>query len=297
MAAASISASTTVSYRCADTAAEEVQVWASVEPDVLRSAVPWRTFRWYKGQKHYSGTFWSATERDLVIYESRLELARLLFADFDTSVGRIVPQPFLLRAVVAGALRRHIPDYLLFTTSGPLVVDVKLRHRVDRPDNAFTFAWTRQVVESRGWRYEVWSEPPAVELQNVRFLAGYRRDWLFDHGLLAELRAADLDGATLEVTFRSFPKQPTAVVRCADVSRVHPHRAARRGQVPRTAHRSVGKKGKPGGRGSGLKFATTRSHGAGADRLPGRPQQSESSRGKAFRPGQATRTHSEYPSR
>ena len=43
---------------------------------------------------HYSGTYWSATERGHVIYESRLELARLLFADFDASVNRIFAQPF-----------------------------------------------------------------------------------------------------------------------------------------------------------------------------------------------------------
>ncbi|WP_199754165.1 hypothetical protein [Amycolatopsis sp. WAC 01375] len=98
MAAADIPTSTVVSCRCAVTLAEQAQVWASVELEALRSAVPWRTFRWYKGQKHCSGTFWSATERDLVIYESRLELARLLFADFDTSVGHIVAHPFLLRA-------------------------------------------------------------------------------------------------------------------------------------------------------------------------------------------------------
>ncbi|WP_424183589.1 hypothetical protein ACOBQX_16515 [Actinokineospora sp. G85] len=46
----------------------------------------------------------------------------------------------------------------------------------------FVFDWTRQAVESRGWRYEVWSEPPHAELENVRFLAGYRRDWFFDNG-------------------------------------------------------------------------------------------------------------------
>jgi hypothetical protein len=40
-----------------------------------------------------------------VIYESRLELARLLFADFEASVRHIVAQPFLLRADVDGDLR------------------------------------------------------------------------------------------------------------------------------------------------------------------------------------------------
>ncbi|WP_436988252.1 methyltransferase domain-containing protein [Streptomyces sp. enrichment culture] len=53
---------------------------------------------------------------------------------------------------------------------------------------AFTFAWTRWAVESRGWRYEVWNEPPDTELDNVRFLAGGRRDWLISPELLQELR-------------------------------------------------------------------------------------------------------------
>jgi hypothetical protein len=43
--------------------------------------VPWRVFRWYQGQQHYSGTYWSSTQRDHVIYESRLELAALLLSD------------------------------------------------------------------------------------------------------------------------------------------------------------------------------------------------------------------------
>lgn len=76
------------------------------------------------GQGHYPGTFWSSTQRDHVIYESRPELAVLLLAGFDPSVRGIVAQPFLLRARVGGETRRHIPDYLLVTGTGP-VVDVK----------------------------------------------------------------------------------------------------------------------------------------------------------------------------
>lgn len=88
--------------------------------DALSSALPWRTFRWYRGQRHYSGTFWSSTEHGHVVYESRLELARLLFADFDPSVSRIIAQPFLMRASVNSVLRRHVPDYLLLMDTGPL---------------------------------------------------------------------------------------------------------------------------------------------------------------------------------
>ncbi len=177
--------------------AVEVHPWASVPVSVLAAAAPWRVFRWYQGQQHFSGTFWSSTQRDHVIYESRLELAVLLLADFDTSVRGIVAQPFLLRAGVGGVARKHIPDYLLLTGTGPVVVDVKPRHRLARPDVALTFGWTRALVEARGWRYDVRCEPPAARLENVRFLAGYRRNWLFDPGLLARLRAADLDGASL----------------------------------------------------------------------------------------------------
>ncbi|MFG2431984.1 TnsA-like heteromeric transposase endonuclease subunit [Streptomyces sp. NPDC048590] len=133
MSTTDLTASVQVSVRQADGCVAEDLEWASAPLDLLRNAHPWRTFRWYKGQQHYSGTYWAATERDHVIYESRLELARLLFADFAPDVRHVVAQPFLLKAVVEGRLRRHIPDYLLLTDDGPVVVDVKPRHRLERP--------------------------------------------------------------------------------------------------------------------------------------------------------------------
>ncbi len=87
---------------------------------------------------------------DLVIYESRLELACLLFAGFDVSVRHISAQPFLLEAEVAGAVRKHIPDYLLATDAGPLVVDVKPQHRATTRRGK---AWpARRAVRSSGRR-------------------------------------------------------------------------------------------------------------------------------------------------
>ncbi|MFM9609130.1 hypothetical protein [Streptomyces niveiscabiei] len=64
----------------------------------------------------------------------------------------------------------------------------------------------REVVQSRGWDFQVWTEPLEAELENLRFLAGYRRQWLFDEDLLAEIRAADLYGATPGDAFRAFPQ-------------------------------------------------------------------------------------------
>lgn len=192
MTAASNGLSTSVRLRLPDRE-ELVFPWSEVDVSILSAATPWRTFRSYKGQRHYSGSFWSATQGGLVLYESRLELARLPFADFDRSVRGIVAQPFLLEAEIDGRRRRHVPDFLLLTESLPVVVDVKPASRVSNPGIAFVLAWTRRAVEGRGWVYEVWSEPPAVELANVRLLAGYRREWLFDPAVLAELREADVD--------------------------------------------------------------------------------------------------------
>jgi hypothetical protein len=189
--------------------------WELTTTEVLASAAPWRTFRWHKGQRHYSGTYWSATERGHVIYESRLELARLLFADFDTSVKRIIAQPFLLNAQVEAAVRRHVPDFLLLADTEPTVVDVKPRLQLSKTKVSFTLAWTKDVVEQRGWRYEVWSEPPEAELGNLRFLAGFRRDWLIDRNLLDELRAADLQGMPLGEACKSLPNWPEPLVRSA----------------------------------------------------------------------------------
>ena len=164
--------------------------------DLLRSALPFRTFRWYYGQRHYSGSFWSATMSAHVIYESRLELSRLLMADFDRSVSFIVAQPFLIRGKDRGVVRRHIPDYLLLTDENPVLVDVKPCEQVNDTKVAETFAWVQNEVESLGWRFEIASEQPPVLLDNIRFLAGYRRPQSINEPALRALRATQFDNVT-----------------------------------------------------------------------------------------------------
>ena len=66
------------------------------------AAVPWRVFRWYRKQRHFSGSYWSATMGAPVGYESRLEYANLLLADFDPGVDWILSQPFLVAEVFTG---------------------------------------------------------------------------------------------------------------------------------------------------------------------------------------------------
>jgi hypothetical protein len=76
-------------FRGSDGAVREIPM-RQVTGALFRDVLPWRVFRWYYGQSHYSGSYWSSTMSAHVIYESRLELARLLVADFDQSVNHIV---------------------------------------------------------------------------------------------------------------------------------------------------------------------------------------------------------------
>jgi hypothetical protein len=198
--------------RAADGSSVDGLEWSRISARQLTSAAPWRTFRSYKGQRHFPGSYWSATMSDHVIYESRLELARLLYADFDPSVRSISAQPFLLEMRIEGQVRRHVPDFLLVRDGGPVVVDVKPRQHLGKEKTAFTLTWCKSVVEDRGWEYEVWSEPPEAELANLRMLAGYRRKWLFDPSLLDALAGADLDGARLGDVPARMAERPRRLV-------------------------------------------------------------------------------------
>ena len=63
-----------------------------------------------------------------------------MFADFDTSVKRIIAQPFLLSAQVEATVRRHVPDFLLLADTEPTVVDVKPRLQLSKTKVSFTLA-------------------------------------------------------------------------------------------------------------------------------------------------------------
>ncbi len=148
---------------------------ALVRVDQLLAGRPWRVFRWRQGQAHYSGWYWSATTGGHVVYESRLELARLLLADFDRQVAAIAAQPFLVTAPSGGRVRRHVPDFLLAEGDGGVcVVNVKPADQLAVPKVAGALAWAGEVFAARGWRHEIWSGAEPVLLANVRFLAGYR---------------------------------------------------------------------------------------------------------------------------
>ncbi len=224
-----------LSHRDAD-GSERTFPFDRVRTQDLAAARPWRTFRSYRGQPFYSGMYWSATMHTHVVYESRLELARLLLADFDRAVVTIVAQPFQLSARIGGRIRRHVPDLLLRDGTGvATVVDVKPAGLLAEPTVARTLAWAGELIETRGWRFEVWSGCDGVLLTNVRFLAGYRRSSLFSADLLNEVLAAVGDGDTIaSVERRLAPRQQAGTVRPALLHLLW------RGQITADLHQVLG---------------------------------------------------------
>jgi hypothetical protein len=88
----------------------------------------------------------------------------------------IAAQPFLLQAQVSGRLRRHVPDFLLVRADHMVqVVNVKPAARLADPAVAESLGWPGPLFEARGWDHEIWTGVDPVLLENVRFLAGYRR--------------------------------------------------------------------------------------------------------------------------
>jgi len=125
------------SYKAAD-GSIVTGLWEGLDAEAVAAGRPWRTFPWYLGQKNYAGLYWCATQNAHVGYESRLELSRLMLTDFDPTARKIVSQPFQLRGMVAGERIRRVPDYLVCTDSGPLVIDVKpVRALQDRHSDWF----------------------------------------------------------------------------------------------------------------------------------------------------------------
>jgi len=164
---------------------------AAVAVRELAGAAPWRVFRGYRGQRHYSGFYWSATTGSHVVYESRLELARLLLADFDRDVEGIIAQPFLVQGSDGARVRRHVPDFLLLRRGGRAqVVNVKPAERLGRSKVAEALGWAGEVFAGHGLAHEVWTGADPVRLVNVRFLAGYRQPDRVDADAVAAVEAA-----------------------------------------------------------------------------------------------------------
>jgi hypothetical protein len=178
---------------------------------------PVREFRSYKGRRHYSGWYWSSTVTRMVAYESRLELARILLADFDPTIAALSAQPFQLIGNDGGRRRRYVPDLMLHGADGSVtVVEVKPQGRLADPKVIAVVAWARCIVGERGWAFEVWSGTEAVVLANIRYLAGYRRPLVVDSAAVGRAIACVDEESTIASLEHAMARDcPVSVARPA----------------------------------------------------------------------------------
>jgi hypothetical protein len=155
----------------------------------LESGSPVRGFPSYKGQRHHSGRWWTATTETLIGYESWLERDWLLLLDFDPNVVGIAAQPFwLCWTTPEGQPRSHAPDYFARMLDGSaLVLDCRPPERIKDRDQ-LAFQATRSACARLGWRYEVAGPPSATSLTNAHWLSGYRHPRHYQRDIAAALK-------------------------------------------------------------------------------------------------------------
>lgn len=155
----------------------------------FNGAVPWRLPQYRHGQKNRPGLYWAVTEKAHVPYESLTELFTLLRMDRDPDVVRILGQPFRL-FINEPRGKSYVPDFLTVRADRSVrVVEVKPLEKMRDPRTVATLSWAREAIEPHGWGYVVVNEPSLQLGYNLRFLAGYRRSWLFNGDVLATVTA------------------------------------------------------------------------------------------------------------
>ncbi|TJY66140.1 TnsA-like heteromeric transposase endonuclease subunit [Arthrobacter sp. CAU 1506] len=189
--------------------------FADIPVEAILKAGPVRNFSSHRRQKNLSGRYWCSTVMAHVVYESLFELVRLQLADFDPSVWHICAQPFEISGRVGGRPVRHVPDFFLARTDRSyVVVNVTRAKQLDDPRVQERLQWAGLMFLLRGWQHEVWSGAPLVKTENIRFLAGFRRDYLFEGGPLTNDEVRRLHGMTIgEAALALDPYRPGSLCR------------------------------------------------------------------------------------
>ncbi len=188
---------------------------AAVDPRQVVHGLPVRRVRSHPRRWHYAGWFWSPTNRDHVLYESRLELDRLWLADFAPEVVRMAAQPMWICGSDGTRTRRHVPDLLLEHADGRFtVVDVKPEEFARRDEVAQVFSWTGRMCATRGWSYEVWTGADPVVLSNIWTIGAARRAGLIGAETTAGVEAVAASGMTIDevITAGRNPRGRIAVL-------------------------------------------------------------------------------------
>ncbi len=178
----------------------------------LRDLVSVRQPGAYKTQKHIPGYFWMEQTKDLLWYESRLEMMTLKTLDYERDIEWAVSQPFLLSFKWEGKNYTHVPDFLLILKDGTrLLVNAKPKRHLSSARSMRSFSACTYLAERLNWEYVTRSEPPPEYATNINWLNGYKRRPF----ALEKFRNELLDRAKqgLSIGFALRELEPTAFAR------------------------------------------------------------------------------------
>jgi hypothetical protein len=148
------------------------------------------------GGGNFIGYFCSLKMDRMVCFESLLERDLIFLLDFDANVLSYEAQPFSLPVRSNGRRRSYTPDFLIYTKSGKLLVEVKPTQFVDKPGNRTKFRAADRLCESRAWKFQILTEKEirrGCRLANVKKLTQYARlpvDLLLEAKILSTLGEA-----------------------------------------------------------------------------------------------------------
>lgn len=154
---------------------ERREHWDRVCSEVrFDEVLPVRSFPSHRGQRNFSGLYWSATSGRHVGFESWLERDTAMLLDFDPAVAGFASQPFWLYWHDGRRERKHAPDWFARLDSGAgVVIDCRPVGRIG-PRDQEAFEATARACAAVGWRFQLVSEVERVQALNLRWLAGYR---------------------------------------------------------------------------------------------------------------------------
>lgn len=154
---------------------------------------PVRRFSWRRGQRHRPGLQYMVSTGRHHGFESLAEQRLLLAVDFAGKAVEVLGQPFRLRFSTVAGWREHIPDFLVLTRNGGLLVDVRPEGRIGKDDEV-CFAATREAALVAGWRYLVVTGWRLHVQTSLDTLSAQRRPLRDPMGLHAALLSAAASG-------------------------------------------------------------------------------------------------------
>lgn len=143
-----------------------------VEPIV--DAEPFRRGVQYQNRRNQHGLYYWPRTRQLVPYESALEMASLVELDFTGEAMQVLTQPFRITFRAGAAVGFHTPDFFAVHANGDQVVyDVKPSALVNDHSLA-QFTETERACSQVGWRYVVVTESAPARVTNLQYLRAAR---------------------------------------------------------------------------------------------------------------------------